>query len=125
MTKKEIATVATPAALLGLKPNVAAAITDSKSPDEFADALTDAIEKAVLAMAAKAGPVPSLAARVLLSTIVEPIVDAIMAIITHIGMQTPQLIGNLVEKIESGVNFDLNGDGFIGDPEKEKDANHA
>ena len=124
MTKK-IEEAAKPAALLGLKPEITAAIAESKNPDEFAEALTKAIETAIMQLATSAGPVPSLAARVMLGTIVTPLVDALMTIITHIGMQTPMLLGNLVEKIEGGIGFDLNGDGFVGDPERDKDAPNA
>lgn len=108
-------------ALAGLAPDIQTAIVESKSPDEFALAITAAIEVALGTALKGLGPVGAvtspLATRVIVSQIVAPLVGSIITIVQHIGMAVPMALGDLIERLESGVGFDINGDGFVGNPE--------
>lgn len=89
------------------------------SADDFAKQMELALETAaVAAITAKAGPLAGTVAKMLIGEIVGPIVGTLSVIVSHIGMAVPVALGELTEKIEAGIHFDLNGDGFVGDPDK-------
>lgn len=114
-----VATVAT-----NETPQPVAAVVPVPITSDTLDAIQSAAVAAVStalskALASKAGPAANLIVPALVATVVEPIVGTLMTIVRHIGMEVPNQLGNLVEKLESGIGFDLNGDGYVGDPERE------
>lgn len=91
------------------------------SPEQASEAMAALIEAAVRKSVGTAGPIPAFFINMFIGQLIRPIVDTLASIIAHIGMAVPNALGDLVEKLESGVGFDLNGDGFVGDPEVKAD----
>ncbi len=98
-----------------------ATIQPITSPEQLSEVMAAAIEAAVRrSVGASAGPIPAFFINMLLGQIIRPVVDTLAAIVAHIGMAVPEALGSLVEKLESAVDLDLNGDGFKGDPGKDE-----
>lgn len=89
-------------------------------PAAVSEMVAGAVEAAIRAkLGTVGGPVTGAVVSLIIGQTIRPIVDTLSALVAHIGMAVPAALGELVEKLEDKSGWDLNGDGFIGDPEND------
>lgn len=106
------------------KTNETAALATTQpvtDPADVSEMVAAAVEAAIRkSIGGVGGPVGGAVLNLIIGNAIRPIVDTLSALVAHIGMAVPAALGELVEKLEDKSGWDLNGDGFVGDPEDDK-----